>query len=232
MNPIPTHILVVDDDERLCALVSRYLTEQGFVAITAANAAEAAAQIQTIVFDLIVLDIMMPGESGLSLVKRLHKSPDFNTPILLLTAMSEPEDRIAGLETGADDYLTKPFEPRELILRIQAILRRRGSDAYTRHDKKVAFGEFTYHPDNAALRYRGENIHLTSQEQSLLSLLARQAGKPVSREALAKAAGFAGSERTVDVQINRLRKKIEPNTAKPCYIQTSRGLGYVLRVDS
>lgn len=228
-TPLP-HILAVDDDDRLRELLRRYLSDNGFVVTTASDAADALSKLELIHFDLIVLDIMMPGESGLELTQRLQRKEQFHTPILLLTAMGESEDRVAGLEVGADDYLTKPFEPRELVLRIRAILKRAYSQVSDVIQEEVHFGEYCFHLTQQQLTKAGNIVYLTSQEQALLLQLARQAGKPVSREQLAIAGGFVGNERSVDVQINRLRKKIEEDSGRPLYIQTARGAGYILKV--
>lgn len=211
------HILVVDDDDRLRALIKRFLTEQGFLATAARDAAEARRKLEAFVFDLMVLDVMMPGETGLMLLKSINGT----LPVLMLSAMGEADDRIKGLETGAEDYLTKPFEPKELVLRIKAILRRNPPSSA----KIVAFGEYRFDLAANRLAADGKPVALTSAEAALLKMLAESAGKPVSREALARRVG-AASERSVDVQITRLRKKIEGG--KPLYLQTVRGAGYVL----
>lgn len=228
--PLP-HILVVDDDDRLRDLLRRYLSENGFIVTTAADAADACIKMRSLQFDLMVLDIMMPGESGLELAIRLRNSASCVPPILLLTAMGEPEDRIAGLETGVDDYLTKPFEPRELVLRIRAILRRAPQPEIMEEREEVRFGDYCYHLPRQRLTNDNNPVHLTTQEQEMLHLLASHAGRPVSREQLAQVGGVAGNERSVDVQINRLRKKIELSPSRPVYIVTARGTGYMLQVD-
>lgn len=228
--PMP-HILVVDDDDRLRELLRRYLSEHGFIVTTAADAADACAKMGSLQFDLMVLDIMMPGETGLELAARLRREGGYCPPVLLLTAMGEPEDRISGLETGADDYLTKPFEPRELVLRIRAILRRVPRPEQQQAQDMVRFGDYRFDLQRHRLTRGEEPVRLTTQEQEILSLLASRAGRPVSREELAQAGGAAGSERSVDVQINRLRKKLEAEPSRPLYIATARGSGYVLQVD-
>lgn len=225
------HILVVDDDDRLRDLLRRYLSEHGFIVTTAADAADACEKMRSLAFDLMVLDIMMPGESGLELAQRLRGNAEFTTPILLLTAMGEPEDRINGLETGVDDYLTKPFEPRELVLRIRAVLRRFPRHAPQAQPEEVHFGAYRYDLQRQRLLREDAPVHLTTQEQEILTALAQRAGRPVSRDELAQAGGVTGNERSVDVQINRLRKKIEEQAGKPLYIVTARGSGYVLQVD-
>lgn len=229
-TPMP-HILVVDDDDRLRDLLRRYLSENGFIVTTAADAADAREKLRSLAFDLIVLDIMMPGETGLELAARLRAREGFAAPVLLLTAMGEPEDRINGLESGADDYLTKPFEPRELLLRIRAILRRAAIPAPSGEAEDVRFGAYRFDIRRQRLTRDDEPVHLTTQEQEILALLARRAGRPVSRDELAQAGGVTGSERSVDVQINRLRKKIEESAGRPVYIVTARGSGYVLQAD-
>lgn len=230
-KPLLSNILVVDDDDRLRDLLRRYLSEHGFVVTTAANALDACEKMQSLAFDLLVLDIMMPGESGLELAARLRREQEASPPILLLTAMSEPDDRINGLEAGADDYLSKPFEPRELVLRIRAILRRAPQQDTAAAQDVVGFGAYRFDLHKQRLTRDDEAVHLTTQEQEILSLLARNAGRPVSRDELAQAGGVTGNERSVDVQINRLRKKIEESAGKPAYIVTARGSGYVLQVD-
>ena len=222
------HILVVDDDRRLRDLLQRYLTEQGFRVTTGKDAADARVKLRSFAFDLLVLDIMMPGEDGLALTKSLrNESP---VPILLLTAMGEGEDRIRGLEQGADDYLTKPFEPRELVLRINSILRR-SPTLEPAEVAPVCFGAFSFDPEREELLEDGERVHLTTVEAALLKALARQPGMPVSRDSLSEAGGAGSSERTIDVQVARLRRKIELNPRFPRYLQTVRGRGYVLMAD-
>lgn len=226
------HILVVDDDDRLRDLISRYLSDQGFIVTTASHAADAEAKLASLQFNLMVLDIMMPGETGLQLAARLKaQAQNAALPILLLTAMAEPEDRISGLETGADDYLSKPFEPRELVLRIRAILRRQPSAEDAKPPSELRFGSYRYDSVRGRLWQGDDAVYLTTQEQEILSLLAATAGRPVSRESLAQAGGSGLNERSVDVQINRLRKKLEADSGKPNYIVTVRGSGYVLQVD-
>jgi two-component system phosphate regulon response regulator OmpR len=220
----PAHILVVDDDERLRALLGKYLTDNGYAVTSAADAAEARDQLAALVPDLIVLDVMMPGESGIDLTRSLRAKS--GVPILLLTAMGAAPDRIAGLESGADDYLSKPFEPRELLLRIAGILRRAPRDAEAR---LVRFGAFVFEPLRGELRKGEATIHLTAAEAQLLALLAGAAGEPLSREDLAGRTG--AMPRAVDVQVTRLRKKIEANPRRPRYLQTVRGRGYVFWPD-
>lgn len=220
------HILVVDDDTRLRELLHKYLTEQGFRITAAQDAADARAKLLSFDFDLLVLDIMMPGESGLELTRGLRQASQ--VPVLLLTAMGEIEDRIAGLESGADDYLCKPFEPRELVLRINAILRRTQVPA---PDGQIAFGDYSFDLARAELRRGEEFVRLTAAEASLLKTLARQPGVPVSRETLSAENPSIGNTRAIDVQVTRLRRKIEENPRFPRHLQAVRGIGYVLIAD-
>jgi two-component system phosphate regulon response regulator OmpR len=221
------HILVVDDDAKLRKLIARYLSENGFMTAGAGDAGEARSMLSSLAFDLIVLDLMMPGESGLALAAALRSSNSI--PILMLTAMGEPEDRIAGLEAGADDYLVKPFEPRELLLRINNILRRTPQPQAPAGP--VMLGELVFDIDRAELR-RGEEVtRLTSIEALLMQVLARQPGVIFSREELIELTGAAGGDRAVDVQVTRLRRKIEEDPREPRYLQTVRGRGYVLKPD-
>ncbi|MEE9139662.1 MAG: response regulator [Alphaproteobacteria bacterium] len=219
------HILVVDDDSRLRGLLRKYLFENGYRVTTVVDAAGARAKLRSLAFDLIVLDVMMPGESGLDLSCALRDSID--VPILLLTAMGASVDRIRGLETGADDYLTKPFEPRELLLRIQSILRR--VPAAAEPPGEVRLGAYSFDLAREELTLDSEPVHLTSSEASLLKALALNAGAPLSREELSERCRIKGQAHTIDVQVTRLRRKIEPNPKIPRYLQTVRGKGYVLR---
>jgi two-component system, OmpR family, phosphate regulon response regulator OmpR len=227
MTDAEPHLLVVDDDLRLRDLLRRYLADNGFRVTGAADAAEARAQLASFAFDLVVLDVMMPGETGLALTRALRERAAPHVPVLLLTAMGEPEDRVNGLEQGADDYLAKPFEPRELVLRIRNILQRRLSAAQA--TVEIRFGNFRFDPSRAELFRGGDTVHLTTVETGLLSILAQQAGQPVSREELSQSAGFSGNIRNVDVQMTRLRRKIERDPRYPRYLQTVRGTGYVLK---
>jgi two-component system phosphate regulon response regulator OmpR len=222
-----THILVVDDDTRLRGLLRKYLSDSGFRVTTAGGAAEARAQLASLAFDLIVLDVMMPGESGLSFVQSLR--PACQVPILLLTAMGGAEDRVRGFETGADDYLHKPFEPRELVLRIQSILRRVPRDVPA--PAEVRLGDFRFDIGREQLMRGSDVVRLTTAEAGLLKALAESAGSPLSREELGRRCAIAGELRAVDVQVTRLRRKIEPDPKLPRYLQTVRGRGYVLRPD-
>lgn len=224
------HILVVDDDKRLRELIGRFLGAEGFRVTIAVDAADARGKLKSLAFDLLVLDIMMPGETGLQLTQSLRA--DSAVPILLLTAMAEAQDRINGFEVGADDYLPKPFEPKELVLRIQSILKRaRGAVPPRRQAQILRFGSFLFEMDRRRL-FKGEApIYLTEAECDLLAQLARRAGEPMSREELTPEGAGAGSSRLVDVQVTRLRKKIETDPRFPRYLQTVRGRGYVLQPD-
>jgi two-component system, OmpR family, phosphate regulon response regulator OmpR len=225
------HLLVVDDDLRLRDLLRRYLVESGFRVTTAGDAAEARAKLQSIAFDLLIIDVMMPGEDGFALTESLRQTSV--VPILLLTAMAEPQNRIDGLERGADDYLTKPFEPRELVLRIRNILQRVGPPASSAVPalEELCFGGLRFDLRRGAL-YRGDDVvHLTTAEAALLAALAKTPGEAVSREDLSQEAQCSGNLRTVDVQMTRLRRKIERDPRFPRYLQTVRGTGYVLKPD-
>ncbi len=224
----PAHILVVDDDTRLRELLRKYLSENGYLVTTAADAAEARARLEALAVDLIVLDVMMPGENGLSLTRSLRETSP--VPILLLTAMSESDDRIRGLESGADDYLTKPFEPRELLLRAASILRR-APRPEAEPSRELRLGVFTWSPARSELRRGGVPVHLTTAESQLLAVLADHAGAPVSRDDLAARTGNGANPRAIDVQVTRLRKKLEDDPRLPRYLQTVRGMGYMLRPD-
>ena len=219
------HILVVDDDGKLLRLLQRYLTEHGYHVTTAANAAEAKAAIVNFAFDLMVLDVMMPGQDGVSLTAELRTTAEL--PILLLTALGETEDRVKGLAAGADDYMMKPFDPRELLLRIATILRRTAMPPA--EIQPVRFGPFTYDPGSQALRRDGVAVHLTDAEASLLHILAEQPGLAISRQRLGQRSRITGSDRAVDTQIARLRRKLETDPRQPRYLLTKRGEGYVLR---
>ncbi len=227
MNDDLPHILVVDDDDRLRELLRQFLSENGFRVSTASDAADARARLSGLVFDLLVLDLMMPGESGLDFAASYRKNS--TVPILMLTAMAETEDRIAGLERGADDYLTKPFEPRELLLRINNILRR--VPAAPELPDQVRLGDVVYDMVRGELSRGGEMIRLTDIEAALLKALAMRAGAVLSRDDLTELTGASGEGRAVDVQVTRLRRKIESNPKLPVYLQTVRGKGYVLRPD-
>jgi two-component system phosphate regulon response regulator OmpR len=218
------HLLLVDDDRRILELLSRYLADHGFRVTTANSAAEARSRIGGLSFDLLVLDVMMPGENGLDLARSIREKS--SVPILMLTARTEAVDRIAGLELGADDYVPKPFEPRELLLRIGNILKR-SDQADSRAIEAVRFGEFEFHLANGDLTRAGKPVRITDREREMLRVLSARAGETVPRQALA-APGVNSSERAVDVQINRLRRKIERNPTDPVYLRTVRGIGYLL----
>ena len=221
----PPHILVVDDDRRLRDLLQKFLVENGYMVTTVGDAAEARARLKGLTFDLIVLDVMMPGESGIELTQSLRVDND--VPILLLTAMGETADRVAGFESGADDYLAKPFEPRELLLRIASILRRAGPPPQA--PQAVRFGEFVFDPAQAELRRGGELVRLTSGEVALMGIFASNPGITLTRQGLSRESRLGGNERAVDVHIARLRRKVEDDPKAPRYIQTVWGEGYVLR---
>lgn len=222
------HLLVVDDDRRIRDLLSRYLQSEGYRVTTAETAAEARAKLDGLCFDLLILDVMMPGESGFELAASIRASS--TVPILMLTARDAAESRIKGLEIGADDYVSKPFEPRELSLRIANILKR-ASPAATPPPESVRFGPFVFHIGRGELRRGEETIHLTDRERDMLRLLATTPGETVARLALAGGSASTG-ERAVDVQVNRLRRKIERDPANPLFIQTVRGTGYRLMVST
>lgn len=226
MSETAPHILVVDDDHRLRDLLGRFLTESGFMVMTASDAADARRKLSSITVDLIILDRMMPGESGLDFAADLQHS---GIPILMLTAMGEAEDRIAGLEKGVDDYLVKPFEPRELVLRVSNILKRAPQPDTS--SREVKMGDKVFDLDRSQLLVEGEPIRLTDAEAALLSALASRPGASVSRESLINMTGAAANDRAVDVQVMRLRRKIERDPSDPRYLQTVRGKGYVLVPD-
>jgi two-component system, OmpR family, phosphate regulon response regulator OmpR len=217
------HLLVVDDDRRIRALLSRFLLAEGYRVSTAQSASEARAKLGALRFDLLVLDVMMPGENGFDFARALRATSA--VPILMLTARDETESRIMGLEIGADDYLAKPFEPRELSLRVANILKRARPAAAA--PQTVRFGSFVFHLARGELRRGEEAIRLTERECEMLRVLAANVGETVPRQALV-GAGEAISERTVDVQVNRLRRKIESDPANPLIVQTVRGMGYRL----
>ena len=225
------HVLVVDDDARLRRLLQRYLTENGFRVSGAASAAEARRLLEAMTPDALVLDVMMPGESGLELTGSLRAAAS-TLPILLLTARGAPDDRIAGLEAGADDYLGKPFEPRELLLRLRALLRRIAPPAPSENDRPVRLGAAEFDPVSGRLEGDG-GVHLTGGEAALLTLLARRPNEILSREEIVRALGMdETAERAIDVQVTRLRRKLEADPREPRFLHTVRGRGYVLRPGS
>lgn len=227
------HLLIVDDDERIRGLLQKFLVRNGFLVTAARDAAHARRLLDGLEFDLIVLDVMMPGEDGISLTRSLRAH--LTTPVLLLTARGETGSRIEGLEAGADDYLAKPFEPKELLLRINAILRRAPSPRVVDTTPKVLhLGPVRYEVDRAELWRGSEQIRLTATEAALMRIFAAQPNAPVSREKLVADLGRdegQATARAVDVQITRLRRKIEADTKQPRYLQTVRGAGYMLAPD-
>ncbi len=224
MSEITYNLLVVDDDERIRNLLSQYLIKEGFIVSTASGAEEARKKIQLIKFDLIILDIMMPGDDGLTLTKEIRNNSDI--PIILLTAKSGTDSKIEGLEIGADDYLTKPFNPKELLLRVLSILKRSKSEENI--DNEIFFGDYTLNIEKRELTKSKDRVYLTDREMNLLIALAKSPGQPLNRE---KLAGIDEPGRSVDVGINRLRRKIEKDPRMPLWLQTVRGEGYILRPD-
>lgn len=220
------HILVVDDDTRLRSLLQRFLRENGFYVSTAKGAAEARGAMQAYQFDLLIVDIMMPEETGLEFLGGLRQESAI--PVIMLTAMGDTEDRITGLESGADDYLPKPFEPKELVLRIKNILKRAPKEK-SGTSEKLGLGQCIYDMQTKELvSKQGQVVHITPVEQSLLSVLGAKSGQIFTREKLAEILGAGQSPRSIDVQITRLRKKIESDSKNPRYLQTVRGKGYML----
>ncbi|MCL2714667.1 MAG: response regulator transcription factor [Alphaproteobacteria bacterium] len=220
------HLLLVDDDRRIRDLLSRFLRDKGYRLTTAESASDARAKLQGLHFDLLILDVMMPGENGFELARFIRQSS--SVPILMLTARHETADRIEGLGIGADDYVSKPFEPDELALRIKNILRRARPQRTTSR-KETAFGSYRFHLERGDLRQGEEVVHLTDREREMLRILAEAAGETVPRSALT--GNGTVNERAVDVQINRLRRKIELDPANPLFLQAVRGIGYRLMVD-
>ena len=233
MSAEAAHVLVVDDDERIRDLLKRFLSRNGYMVSTARDAAHASRLLESLAFDLLIVDVMMPGEDGFSFPRRI--TAQIETPVILLTAKGETEDRIEGLEAGADDYLPKPFEPRELLLRVSAILRRATPViAETEPPKHLSLGDTSYELLRGELRRGDEAIRLTSTEQALMRVFSRQPNEAVSRMRLAEELGGTTGEvqeRAVDVQITRLRRKIERDPKNPRYLQTVRGAGYMLTPD-
>ena len=221
------HLLIVDDDRRIRDLLSRYLGENGFRVTVAADAAEARAKITGLEFDLAIVDVMMPGESGIELTRSLRKEKD--VPILMLTALADIDNRVEGLEAGADDYLAKPFEPRELLLRINNIVRRTAKPEQPVIEQ-VKFGPYEFNVKKRQLLRSGENVRLTDREQEIMVAFASRPGDTVARVELLDNELDSG-ERKIDVQINRLRRKIEDDPSEPKWLQTVRGIGYKLCVD-
>ena len=227
-RPDPSHILIVDDDDRIRDLTKRFLTMKGYRVTSAPDAAKARKMMDSMTFDLAIFDIMMPGETGLELLDRIRSGPARETPVMLLTARGEARDRIEGLRLGADDYLAKPFEPEELALRCDAILRR--SRKPQPPPEEIEMSGLVFNIGRGELKAGEERIRLTDAELQLLTILARAPGEAISREDLAELTS-AGLERSVDVQVTRLRRKIEPNPKEPIHIQTVRGVGYRLMPD-
>ena len=222
------HILIVDDDKRILQLINDYLIKNNFRISTANNALKAREKIENIEFDLIILDIMMPGESGLKLTDTLKKN-NFKTPILLLSALGNADDRIKGLEIGASDYLAKPFEPKELLLRMKNLIKK---NKYNKQKTEIVkFGPYTFNLKKEILKKNGKIFILNSSEAKLLYILAKNDGKPIIRYNLSKILNIPNTSRALDVQITRLRNKIENNKKFPTYIQTVRGRGYVLKIE-
>ncbi len=221
------HLLVVDDDTRIRELLRQFLNSNGFRVTVACNAGDARRKLRGLDFDMLILDVMMPGEDGVALTVSLREERDI--PILMLTARSETDSRIAGLEAGADDYLAKPFDPRELILRVTNILKR-GAPPRPPALEQIVFGPYTFQITRRELKCAGKPIKLTDREQEILALFATRAGETIPRQELVGADGKVG-ERTIDVQINRLRRKIEEDPANPVWLQTVRGVGYRLSVE-
>lgn len=233
MNEMEAHLLIVDDDERIRTLLQKFLMRNGFLVTSARDAAHARRILTGLDFDLIVLDVMMPGEDGLALTRSLRET--MTTPILLLTAKSDTDDRIEGLEAGADDYLPKPFEPKELLLRINAILRRiPDTSAQDAAPKVLTLGTIRYDMDRGEMWQEDALVRLTATEIQLMKIFSAQPGEALSRAKLVEELGRdrgQAQERAVDVQITRLRRKIEDNPKQPRYLQTVRGAGYMLAPD-
>ncbi len=222
------HILLVDDDRRIRELLTAYLKSNGFMVTAAGNAAEARRALQGLAFDIIVLDIMMPGENGLSLATGLRKD-GLTVPILMLSALSDASDRIHGLSSGSDDYLGKPFEPEELLLRLRGLLRR--SQPRPSKITAVRFGDCVFELESGSLTKAGESVRLTGREKEILRQLAAALGQPVSRQVL-QSEHAAEDARAIDVQMTRLRQKIEKDPSIPTHLQTVRGQGYCLFAES
>nr|WP_249788475.1 response regulator transcription factor [Bradyrhizobium sp. G127] len=216
--------MLVDDDRRIRDLLSRFLAGEGYRVTTAKSAADARAKLLGLHFDLLILDVMMPGETGFDLARFIRTSSA--VPIIMLTARHEAESRIEGLQIGADDYVAKPFEPRELVLRIANILKR-AAPVIAPPVESVAFGPYVYHLERGELRDGDRIVHLTDRERDMLRILAATPGETVPRGALTGGDGSV-NERAVDVQINRLRRKIERDPANPLFLQAVRGIGYRL----
>ncbi|MBL41986.1 MAG: DNA-binding response regulator [Rhodospirillaceae bacterium] len=226
LNNYDDHLLIVDDDNRIRELIKDYLLEQSFYISTASSAVEARIKLKNFSFSLIILDIMMPGEDGLSLTKSIRKNNE--VPILLLTARGDPKDRILGFESGADDYLAKPFEPRELLLRVKSILKRNRINL-NKSKSRISMGNVSFDLNRGELFKDNKIVKITSTELTLLKILASKKGKTVARHKLSNDTGV--SERSIDVQVTRLRKKIEIDPKNPRFLQTVWGSGYSLIPD-
>lgn len=219
-------ILIIDDDTRLRNLLGKYLTDNNFAVVLAKDTNEADSFLANEIFDLLIVDVMMPNENGFDFTHRFRQKNQ--TPIIMLTARGEPDDRIKGLENGADDYMPKPFEPKELLLRINNILRRKNSEIKISVAKNIVnFGDFTFNLSDLRLKKFHEFIHLTENDARILKILAQHQGEVVSRNSLSEQLGGI-DERSIDVSVTRLRKKIESNPKQPHYIQTIRNHGYIL----
>jgi two-component system phosphate regulon response regulator OmpR len=229
MNFEDYHILVVDDDQRLRDLLARYLSENGYLVTAVASAEEADEHLSMVSFDLMILDVMMPGESGLEYAKRLIQSGS-TLPILFLTAMSDTEDRIRGLEIGVDEYLPKPFEPKELLLRMRAILRRQKTIPVDKKNQNFYIGKWLFNIQKNTLKDNEKTVSLTSSEADILKFFLGRTGDVVSRDQILKHVGGASSARAIDIQITRLRQKLEDDARQPKHIQTIRNQGYILWV--
>ncbi|MDN5249550.1 response regulator transcription factor [Bartonella sp. TP] len=225
-----SHILVIDDDTRIRQLLGQYLRQNNFLVSEACDAVEATHKLKRIIFDLLIVDIMMPGQTGIEFTQTLREQYDM--PVLMLTALSTTKERILGLQAGADDYLAKPFEPQELVLRIQAILKRSKQLINTQQEviEQIVFGPFTFFLNKKQLYKNGQLVRLTLTEQHILYSLAKNHSHIVSRQQLIEQ-NSSINERTIDVQVTRLRKKIELDHKNPIWIQTIRGLGYKLLLD-
>jgi two-component system phosphate regulon response regulator OmpR len=230
MNNVGKHILVVDDDKGIRTLLKEYLEKEKFLVSIAKDADEARSHIKDFVFDLIILDVMMPKESGIDFADKL-KEQKLKTPILMLTALGEVNDRIKGLEAGVDDYLSKPFDPKELLLRINNILKRVYAKDEKEENGELNFGSFTYNKESAKLMKGNEIINLTTSENDLLKLFINHEGEILTRDEIGKYLNYNDNFRSIDVQITRLRKKIEENPKTPRFLRTIRNKGYQFTAD-
>ena len=221
------HILIIDDDEKIRLLLKQFLENNDFRVSDVENTYQAKKIMESLIFDLLVVDIMMPGQNGLDFLKEIRQTNSI--PTLMLTAMSSPEDRLDGLEYGADDYMTKPFEPKELLLRIQNILKRNSSVNFNKTNLDLEFGPFFFNLDTQNLYKNGISVHLTTSEQNLLKCFAESPNKALSRDDLNYMLGGKMEIRSIDVAITRIRKKIEQDQRYPIYLQTVRGIGWMLK---